>query len=158
MSGPGILPGMYTCHFGAVPEDGEELLVRPWAFYGPEVNLPAFWELSQLSAPCPTHSGRPRNGCWRMNEQMNERLGPRVGLRVHLGVAQTGLFIAAGCPSPEAAFPGESEVSLLGWQGLFPTWLKLVGISRCQWPPFPPPYSQSLPRKLRPEAPGRLHN
>lgn len=71
-----------------------------------------------------------------MNEQMNERLGPRVGLRVHLGVAQTGLFIAAGCPSPEAAFSGESEVSLLGWQGLFPTWLKLVGISRCQWPPL----------------------
>lgn len=34
-SGPSVLPGMYTCHFGTVPEDGgwrRELLVWPWGF------------------------------------------------------------------------------------------------------------------------------
>lgn len=40
-SAPSFLPGMYTCHFGAVPEDEKALPVRSWAVYGSGVNLPS---------------------------------------------------------------------------------------------------------------------
>lgn len=63
-SGPSV-SGMYTCHFGAVPEDREDLPVRPWAFSGPRVNLSPSWGLSQRPVTCrtPGRSGHGVAGC-----------------------------------------------------------------------------------------------
>ena len=67
------------------------------------------------------------------------------------------LAIPAGCPGPEGSFLEERVVSLLGWQGLFPTQLELAGI-QLRLPTHHPPPPTLPARKLRLEVPGRLRN
>lgn len=65
-SGPSVLPGVYTCHFGTVPEDGAtggggNCLSGHGLFYGSRVKLPTLCVggLPQRSAECPTPSRYP---------------------------------------------------------------------------------------------------
>lgn len=153
--GPSVLLGMYTCHFGAVPEDESGvgvLLAWPWALYVSRVNPPpphlGGVHRAQLRAgPQGGAHGAIARCIRRMNEQMRSRPPGKPGCGPEPGCPRKPA-IPAGCPSPEATFLEESGVLLLRWH-LWPSGLKLTGICR-QGPSLQPPCSHTPAQETGP--------